>query len=123
LIKGKHVEASLSLLPPDEVDVVQSCSPPVHEVEETTSLDDEFEDLVEATPTSSLLAHKDKEMVSHVDGIMKEPLDMVDEHIDTFIQTDRRRWDFGHLIFYRDPIYNIEGSPQEKGFELSSSED
>jgi hypothetical protein len=30
---------------------------------------------------------------------------------------------FGHLIFYRDPIYDIEGSPQEKGFELSSSED
>jgi hypothetical protein len=109
----------------DEVEVVQPCSPPVHEVEEATSLsDEEFEDPVEATPTSTLPAHEDKEMIifSHVDGLMKEPLDMVDEHIDTFIQTGDR-WDFGHLIFYRDPIYDIEGSPQEKGFELSSSED
>jgi hypothetical protein len=72
-----------------------------------------------------LLHTEDKEMIifNHVDGLMKEPLDMVDEHIDTFIQTGRRRWDFGCLIFYRDPIYDIEGSPQEKGFELSSSED
>jgi hypothetical protein len=68
---------------------------------------------------------KTKEMVifSHTDGLMKEPFDMVDEHIDIFIQTGRRRWDFGRLIFDRDPIYDIEGSPQEKGFELSSSED
>jgi hypothetical protein len=126
LDEAQHVEASLSLLPPDEVEVVQSCSPPVQEVEEATSLsDEEFEDPVEAAPTSALPAHEDKEMVifSHVDGLMKEPLDMVDEHIDTFIQTGRRRWDFGHLIFYRDPIYDIEGSPQEKGFELSSSKD
>jgi hypothetical protein len=54
---------------------------------------------------------------------MKEPLDMVDEHIDTFIQTGRHKWDLVHLIFDRDFIYDIEGSPQEKGFELSSSED
>jgi hypothetical protein len=77
-------------------------------------------------PQASVLpAHEDKEMVifSHIDGLMKEPLDMVDEHIDTFIQTGRRRWDFGHLIFYRDPIYDIEGSSQAKGVELSSSED
>jgi hypothetical protein len=60
---------------------------------------------------------------SHVDGLVKEPLDMVDEQIDTFIQTGRHGWDFGHLIFYRDPIYGIEGSPQENGFGLSSSED
>jgi hypothetical protein len=30
---------------------------------------------------------------------MKEPLDMVDEHIDTFIQTGRHKWDLVHLIF------------------------
>jgi hypothetical protein len=53
---------------------------------------------------------------SHANDIMKEPLDMVDEYIDTFIQTDRRRWDFGRLIFYRDPIYDIEGSPREGGW-------
>jgi hypothetical protein len=68
-------------------------------------------------------AHENKEMVIFVDGLVKEPLHMVDEHIDTFIQTGRRRWDFGCLIFDRDPIYDIEGTPQEKGFELSSSED
>jgi hypothetical protein len=62
-------------------------------------------------------------MVTFVDGLVREPLHMVDEHIDTFIQTGRCRWDFGRLIFDRDPIYDIEGSPQEKGFELSSSED
>jgi hypothetical protein len=54
---------------------------------------------------------------------MKEPLYMVDDHIDTFIQTGRHKWDFGCLFFYRDPIYDIEGNPQEKGFELSSSKD
>jgi hypothetical protein len=51
---------------------------------------------------------------------MKEPLDMVDGHIDTFIQTGRCRWDFGHFIFYRDPIYNIEGSSHAKRVEFSS---
>jgi hypothetical protein len=70
-----------------------------------------------------LLHTKTKRWSFSVDGLMKEPFDMVDEHIDTFIQTGRRRWDFGRLIFDRDPIYDIEGSPQEKGFELSSSED
>jgi hypothetical protein len=60
-------------------------------------------------------------MVTFVDGIVRKPLHMVDENIDSFIQTGRHRWDFGHLIFNRDPIYDIKGSPQEKGFELSSS--
>jgi hypothetical protein len=32
-------------------------------------------------------------------------------------------WDLCHLSFDRDPIYDIEGIPQENGFELSSSED
>jgi hypothetical protein len=48
---------------------------------------------------------------------------MVDGHIDTFIQAGRQRWDFGHLIFDRDPIYDIEGSSQAKGVEVSSSEE
>ena len=58
---------------------------------------------------------------SHTDGIMKETLDMVNEHIETFIQTRRYTWDFVHFIFDRDPIYNIEGSSQVKEVELSSS--
>jgi hypothetical protein len=49
---------------------------------------------------------------SHIDGLMKEPLDMVDEHIDTFIQPRRRGWDFVHFNFDRDPIYDIEGGSQ-----------
>jgi hypothetical protein len=48
---------------------------------------------------------------------------MVDEYIDNFIQTRRRIWDLGHLIFYRDPIYAIEGSFQGKWVELSCSKD
>jgi hypothetical protein len=60
---------------------------------------------------------------SRTDGLMKEPLDMVDEYIDNFIHIGRRRWDFGHFIFYRDPIYNIEGISQGKGVKFSSSKD
>ena len=56
---------------------------------------------------------------NYIDGFMKEPLDLVDEHIDTFIQTGRRRWDVGHLIFYGDSIYDIEGSSQAKGVKLA----
>jgi hypothetical protein len=44
------------------------------------------------------------------DELMEQPLDLVDDHIDMFIQTGRHRWDFGRLIFDRDPIYDIEGS-------------
>jgi hypothetical protein len=97
----------------------------VHEVEEEISpTGEEIEDQVEAALALALPAHKDKEMVilGHTDGHMKETFDMVDEHIDTFIQTRRRTWDFGHFIFYRDPIYNIEGSSQAQGVEVSSSE-
>jgi hypothetical protein len=96
---------------------------PVHEVVETTILSDEFEDLVKSPPTYGLPTHEDKEIVIHANGLMKEHLDIVDENIETFIQTGRRRWDFGRLIFYIEPIYDIEGRPQEKGFELSSSEE
>jgi hypothetical protein len=55
---------------------------------------------------------------SHTDGLTKETLDIVDGHIDTFIQSRRCTWDFGHFIFDRDPIYDIEGSSQAKGVEL-----
>ena len=48
---------------------------------------------------------------------------MVDDHIDTFIHIQRRRMNLGHFNFDGDPIYDIEGSTQEKGFELSSSDD
>jgi hypothetical protein len=103
----KHVEASLSFLPHDVVEVVQPYSPPVHEVQETTILSDKCEDAHASTPP----AHKDKEMVTFSDGIVIEPLHMVDENINTFIHTSRRKWDFCHLIFDKDPIYDIEGSP------------
>jgi hypothetical protein len=122
----KNYETLLYFLLLDEGEIVQPFFPLVHEVEEAIGLnDEEFEDIVETTLVSILLAHKDKEMVIsvHIDGIMNENLDMVDEHIDTFIQTGRRTWDFGHFIFYRNPIYDIEGISQEKGVELSSSKD
>jgi hypothetical protein len=73
------------LLPPNVAEVVQPYSPHVHEVEEATSLGEEFEDPVEDIHASTYPPHKDKEMIIYVDGLMKEPLDMVDEHIDTFI--------------------------------------
>jgi hypothetical protein len=122
--KGKHVEAPLSLIPFDEGKLFQPCSPLAHDVEESIHLDDdEFQDPVEDVHASTPPAHKEKEMIIYVDGLVKETLDIVDEHINTFIQTSRRRWDLGCPIFYRDPIYDIEDSPQEKGFELSSSKD
>jgi hypothetical protein len=62
--EAQHVEASLSLLSPDVVEVVQSCSPPVHEVQGATSLNDEFEEPVEDIHASTPLAHEDKEMVT-----------------------------------------------------------
>jgi hypothetical protein len=50
----------------EEEDVLLSCFPLAHEVEETTSLNDEvFEDPVEAAPTSASLAHKEENMMSY----------------------------------------------------------
>jgi hypothetical protein len=40
--KSQHIEAPLSLLPLDEGKVVQTCSPPTHDVEEVISLDDDM---------------------------------------------------------------------------------
>jgi hypothetical protein len=124
--ESQHVETSLSLLSLDEGEVVQPCFPPVHEIEESISLnDEEIQDPVEAALASILPAHKDKEMVifSHIGGLMKEIVNMVDENIDTFIQTGRHTWDFGRFIFDRDPIYDIDGSSQRKGVDLSCLED
>jgi hypothetical protein len=49
------------------------------------------------------------------DEFMEQPSDIVDDHIDDFIQVGRCRWDVGCFIIDRDPIYDIEGSPQEEG--------
>jgi hypothetical protein len=58
------------------------------------------------------------------DEFVEQPSDIVDDHIDDFIQVGRCRWDVGCFIIDRDPIYDIEGSSQDKeGVEVSSSED
>jgi hypothetical protein len=44
------------------------------------------------------------------DEIMEQPPDTIDDHIDDFIQIGRCTWDLGCFIFYRDPIYDIEGT-------------
>jgi hypothetical protein len=105
--KAQHIEASLYLILLDECEVVQPCLPP--NVEEVINLDDEG--LVEEFHSSAPPVNKDENMVifSHTDGLMKVPIDMVDEPIDTFIQTSRHRWDLSYLKFDRDFIYDIEG--------------
>jgi hypothetical protein len=120
--KMKHIEAPLSLILLDEGEVVQPCLPP--NVEEAISLDDEeFEGPFENVHASTPPAHKDEKMVifSHIDGLIKVHFDMVDEPIDTFIYTGRRRWDLSCLKFDRDPIYEIEGSSPVEG--VSSSKE
>jgi hypothetical protein len=69
-------------------------------------------------------AHKDEEVIipNDVDVSMGDLLDMVDQHIDDFIQVGRCRWDVSCFIFYRILIYDIEGGSHAKGVELSSSE-
>jgi hypothetical protein len=49
------------------------------------------------------------------DEFVEQPSDIVDEHIDDFIQTGRRKWDLSCLKFDRDPIYDIEGGSQAEG--------
>jgi hypothetical protein len=103
----------------------------VSHVEDPDETFDEDEVLISTLPLDeeiqapALLTHEDKEMAifSHTNGLMKETLDMVNEHIDTFIQTGRHTWDFGRFSFDRDPIYDNEGISQTKGLELSSSKD
>ena len=75
------------MIPLDEGEVFQPCFPP--NVEEAINLDDggSVEDVHAYAPPM----HKDKNMVifSHTNGLMKEPLDMVDNNIFTFIHTRR----------------------------------
>jgi hypothetical protein len=82
------------------------------------------EDLVEAAQAFVLPTHEDKEMVScsHTDGFMKEPLDVVGEHIDDFIHVGRHRWEVGCSSFDGDPIYDIEGGFRVKNDKLFPSE-
>jgi hypothetical protein len=70
-------------------------------------------------------AHKDEEMIniSDVNILVEDPYDMVDQHIDDLIHVGRCRLGVGYIIFYGDPIYDIEDSSLRKEFELSSSED
>jgi hypothetical protein len=58
--EAQHVEASFSLLLPDEDEVIQNCLPPAHEDEETISLND-------------------------IDDLVQYLYNMVDLHIDDFI--------------------------------------
>jgi hypothetical protein len=84
----------VSMLPLDKDDIVQPCSPPTHE--EIISLNDAYD-------------------------LMQNLSDIANLHINDFIQVGRRRWNFGHFVFDRDPIYDIEGNSQEKWVKLSSS--
>jgi hypothetical protein len=61
--------------------------------------------------------------ISDSNDLLEDPSNVVDQYIDDFIHVGRHRWGVGCIIFYGDPIYDIEGSSQEKEFELSSSED
>jgi hypothetical protein len=81
-------ETSVSIFPLDKDEVVQTYFPPALKYEEIINLNDAY-DFVEVLPNT------------------------VEQHIDDFIQIIRHRWDVG-FIFYRDPIYDIEGSSQEK---------
>jgi hypothetical protein len=66
-----------------------------------------------------------EEVINSYDAceFMEQPSDIVDEHIDDFIQVGRRRWDAGCFIIDRYPIYDIEGRSQAEGVEILSSED
>jgi hypothetical protein len=68
--KAQHIDAPLSLIPLDKVEVVQPCLPP--NVEEAISLDDEeFEGPIENVRASAPPAHKNEKMVifNHIDGL------------------------------------------------------
>jgi hypothetical protein len=87
--KSKHIETPISLIPLDEGEVVQPSLPP--NVEEAINLDDEG--IVEDVHASTPPVKKNENMVifSHTDGLMKVPFDMVDDPIDTFIQTGKHK--------------------------------
>jgi hypothetical protein len=64
--------------------------------------------------------HADGEMISlnYVYGIVEDPFDMVDQHIDDCIHVGRHIWDVVCFILDEDPIFDVEGSSQEKWFEI-----
>jgi hypothetical protein len=49
------------------------------------------------------------------DELVEQPLDIVDDHIDDFIQFGRRRWDVVFFIINREPIYDVKGISQAEG--------
>jgi hypothetical protein len=57
-------------------------------------------------------AHEEEEMIniSDTNDPVEDPSDTVDQHIDDFVCVGRRRWGVCYIIFYGDPIYNVEGS-------------
>jgi hypothetical protein len=70
-------------------------------------------------------AHEDKKIIGFnaTNDLVKDPFDMVDQHIDDFIHVKRCRWDVVCFTFDKDSIYNVEDISQTKGVELSSSRD
>jgi hypothetical protein len=58
-----------------------------------------------------------------VDEFVEQPSDIVENHIDDFIQVGRRGWDVVCFIIDKYPIYYVEGISQEEGVGMSSSED
>jgi hypothetical protein len=91
-------ETSVSIFSLDEGEVIHPCLPPAHEDKKIIGFND-------------------------TDDLVEDPSDVVDQHIDDFIHVGRRRWDVVCFTFDKDPIYDVEGSSQTKGVELSSSED
>jgi hypothetical protein len=103
-------ETLMSIILLDEDDIIQPLYPLLCEVEEENNLNNEdFEDPVEATPTTLLPAHKEMVIFIHTDDLMKDHLEVVDEHIENFIRIGRHRWDMSCFIFYGYLIYDIEG--------------
>ena len=98
LVEAQYVEASFSLLLLDEDEVFQTYFPPSHEEKEMISLDD-------------------------TNDLVQDLSNMVDLHIDDFIQVGRRRWDMSCFNIDRNPIYDIEDSSQIEGVEFSSSKE
>jgi hypothetical protein len=90
----------LSLNDPDED--IQAVIPPTHQEENIMSYDP-FKDL------DDNLFHDPRS-----EGALEEPLDIVGQHIDTFIQIGKCGWDMVLFTFDEDPTYDVEGSPQTK---------
>ena len=82
----------------DQDEHIQDVIPPTHKEEKTMSYDP-FEDIDEN------LFH---------DPRSEEASDVVDQHIDSFIQIGKRGWDMSLFTFDEDPTYDVEGSPQRK---------